>query len=131
MRQTIRLLPVVGAALFLGVRIPQNPAHASIFTTFTVNTAADAIDANPGNGTCATAAGNCTLRAAVQEANATAGEDWQTIDLPAGTYTLTITGSGDAESSDLDILDNLRIHGAGSQSTIIDGNGASRVLEIG
>jgi large repetitive protein len=127
MSRTIRLL-VVGAALFLGVVIPQDLAHAA---TFTVNTAADAVDANPGNGTCATAAGNCTLRAAVQEANATAGEDWQTIDLPAGTYTLTITGSGDAESSDLDILDNLRIHGAGSQSTIIDGNGASRVLEIG
>jgi CSLREA domain-containing protein len=120
----------VGTALFLGVMIPQNPAAAT-FTTFKVNTEADAIDANPGNGTCATAAGNCTLRAAVQEANALAGEDWQTIDLPAGTYTLTIAGSGDAESGDLDILDNLKIHGAGSQSTIIEGNGASRVLEIG
>ena len=120
----------VGAALFLGVMIPQNPAVAT-FTTFKVNTTADAVDVNPGNGTCATAAGNCTLRAAVQEANAIAGGDWQTINLPAGTYTLTIPGSGDAESGDLDILDNLKIHGAGSQSTIIDGNGASRVLEIG
>ena len=106
--------------------IPQVPAHAA---TFTVDSTTDTVDVNPGNGVCATAAGNCTLRAAVQEANAIPGTD--TINLQAGTYTLTIPGSGDAESGDLDVLDSLSINGSGLASTIIDGNGASRVFEIG
>ena len=38
--------------------------------TFTVNSTADAVDATLGDGICATATGICTLRAAVQEANA-------------------------------------------------------------
>jgi len=38
---------------------------------FLVNSTGDEPDANPGNGTCATAAFKCTLRAAIQEANAT------------------------------------------------------------
>jgi CSLREA domain-containing protein/uncharacterized repeat protein (TIGR01451 family) len=43
--------------------------------TFTVNSAGDASDANPGNGKCLTAGVVCTLRAAIQEANALAGRD--------------------------------------------------------
>ena len=50
--------------------------------TFNVDSTADEVDATPGDGTCATAGGACTLRAAVQEANATVGLD--TVDLPAG-----------------------------------------------
>ena len=37
-----------------------------------VNTFADAVDANVGDGICASANGNCSLRAAIQEANAAA-----------------------------------------------------------
>ncbi len=40
--------------------------------TFTVDTTADAGDDNVGDGICHTAADECTLRAAIQEANATA-----------------------------------------------------------
>src|SRR5688572_19139454 len=36
---------------------------------FTVNDMADAADSTPGDALCRTAAGRCTLRAAVQEAN--------------------------------------------------------------
>lgn len=45
--------------------------------TFTVNNAGDGSDATPGDGVCETAAGNgiCTLRAAIEEANATSGAD--------------------------------------------------------
>ena len=42
--------------------------------TFTVNSTADAGDANTGDGVCATTGGVCTLRAAIQQANALAGE---------------------------------------------------------
>ena len=40
-----------------------------------VNSTADAPDARPADGVCATARAACTLRAAIQEANATAAED--------------------------------------------------------
>src|SRR5207253_4577520 len=39
-------------------------------TAFTVDNNGDASDANTGDGTCATAGAVCTLRAAIQEANA-------------------------------------------------------------
>jgi len=38
-----------------------------------VNDTGDGPDASPGDGTCATSGGNCTLRAAIQEANAISG----------------------------------------------------------
>ncbi|HYN88641.1 MAG TPA: CSLREA domain-containing protein, partial [Ardenticatenaceae bacterium] len=41
--------------------------------TFTVDSTADVVDQSPGNGTCATSHGSCTLRAAIQEANAREG----------------------------------------------------------
>ncbi len=63
--------------------------------TFTVNSTADGADASPGNGVCATAAGVCTLRAAVQEANALAGADTINFSLPTGsTITLTSAAGG-------------------------------------
>lgn len=43
--------------------------------TLTVNDAGDTSDATPGDGICATAGGVCTLRAAIEEANALAGAD--------------------------------------------------------
>src|SRR4051812_28637704 len=90
--------------------------------TFTVDTTVDALDVLPGDGICATAVGECTLRAAIQETNALPGAD--TITLPAGTYLLTL-GSGDLDASgDLDVRDTLAIEGAGATTTIIDANHA-------
>ena len=43
--------------------------------TFTVDSTGDGADADPGNGTCATSGAVCTLRAAIEEANALAGAD--------------------------------------------------------
>ena len=62
----------------------------------------------------------CTLRAAITESNAVQ-YSITTIDLPAGTYTTTLTGAPeDANASgDLDISSYITIHGAGSSSTII------------
>ncbi|MGZ6070666.1 MAG: hypothetical protein ACXWK8_05580, partial [Myxococcaceae bacterium] len=86
-----------------------------------MDSTADAVDAAPGDGTCRTAAGTCTLRAALQEANAHAGPD--SVLLPAGTYTLTISGPAEdaAATGDLDITDDLLLVGAGASSTIVDG----------
>lgn len=98
--------------------------------TFTVNSTADEVDANPGDGTCATVGSICTLRAAVQEANTLAGAD--TINIPAGTYLLAIAGAGEdaSASGDLDITGDVTIIGAGAASTIIDANAIDRVLHI-
>lgn len=98
--------------------------------TFTVNSTADAVDANPGDGICATVGGECTLRAAVMEANALLGPD--VIILPLGIYVLAIPGSGEnaAATGDLDITDDLTITGGGADRTIIDGGKLDRVFEI-
>ena len=100
------------------------PAHA---VGFTVDSTADVVDASPGDGVCATAGGACTLRAAIMEANALAGAD--IITLPAGTYTLTISGAGDS-GGDLDITADLTITGAGQATTVVDGDGAFRVFRV-
>lgn len=119
-------------AIFLVFALLGTLAPSAGAATFTVNSTADAVDANPGNGICETAPGNgvCTLRAAVQEANALAGAD--TIILPAGTYTLGIAGADEdaAATGDLDITGSLTITGAGAASTIIDGGALDRVFEI-
>jgi CSLREA domain-containing protein len=101
-------------------------------TTFTADSTADAVDADPGDGVCETGTGNgvCTLRAAVQEANATPGSSL--IELSAGDYTLAIPGMDEdgAASGDLDVLGNLTIRGVDRLQTIIDGSALDRVFHV-
>jgi len=97
--------------------------------SFTVNDFSDTADANTAVSDCADSAGKCTLRAAIQQANANGGSN--TISLPAGTYSLSLTSDTDtapshatevdAASGDLDISNNLTITGAGASTTIVDG----------
>ncbi len=96
-----------------------------------VNTTADGTDAAPGDGACQTANGQCTLRAAIQEANALGGQ--QSIVLPAGTYALTIGGPDEDASAtgDLDITGAVTIFGAGAGTTIIDASAlGDRVFHV-
>lgn len=58
-----------------------------------VNSADDAPDADPGDGTCATEAGRCTVRAAIVGANATDGP--RRVSVPAGVFKLGIEGPGE------------------------------------
>jgi hypothetical protein len=64
---------------------------------------------------------DCSLRGAIQRANALAGAD--SVELPAGVYALTIQGAGEdaAGAGDLDITDDLTIQGAGAATTIVSG----------
>lgn|GEM_PF-2498915 len=88
-------------------------------TVFEVNTFQDAVDAAPGTGTCATITGACSLRAAIQEANALANGP-HTIKVPAGTYSLSLQGSEDiAAAGDLDINSSMIIEGFGADKTTI------------
>jgi hypothetical protein len=93
---------------------------------FNVNVTYDAFDAFPGDLKCDDGTGNCTLRAAVQESNATAAAD--DISVPGGVYQLTLVGPGAA--GDLDIYTQMRITGQGPRRTIVDGIGADRVFDV-
>ncbi len=92
-------------------------AGSAVAATFTVNTTADTPDARPGDGVCADSSGNCSLRAAIMEANALGGS--HTIVLQSGqTYTLSRdTAAGDennAAEDDLDITATITIQGNGA-----------------
>jgi CSLREA domain-containing protein len=105
------------------------PVHAA---TFVVTSTGDAADAKPGDGVCATGAATptCTLRAAIQETNALAGAD--TINVPSGTYFLTIQGASEdaAATGDLDITGELTINGTGTNAPVIGGSGIDRVFDV-
>ena len=103
--RTVRRLIVAGTAVLLIVLASSGTAGAA---TLVVDSTVDAVDDNPGNGVCATSGGQCTLRAAIEEANALAGDD--TITLPGGTYTV---------GSEIAISSNVTLNGAGAASTII------------
>lgn len=64
----------------------------SVLVSIVVNDNGDATDVNPGNAVCETAAGNgvCTLRAAVTEANALAGND--TITFAPSVTSISVNG---------------------------------------
>jgi predicted outer membrane repeat protein len=114
-------VPDIGAVEYL------NPAW------FFVDSFEDTVDANPGDGIVADANGRRTLRAAVQEANARAGN--QTIVLAAGTYELSLPGVNEAAAAtgDLDVTDtsgSLTIVGAGVDVTLIDASALDRVFEV-
>jgi len=93
---------------------------------FTVNSTMDGVDAAPGDGTCATSAGTCTVRAAMMEANALPGPDRMV--LAAQTYRLTLAGAGDG-AGDLDLISVVEIAGSGS-TAIRAIPGLDRVLEV-
>src|SRR2546427_7061290 len=106
----------------------------------TANCTADVANSTFSSTTCATAAPVqacpnlstvCTLRAAVEAANANSGPT-NTIVVPAGVYTLTIQDRNEdkAEKGDLDITNPVNITGAGASSVIIDGNGIDRVFDV-
>ena len=104
-----------------------NSVSASNEVTHTVNTQIDGADFNMGDGICDMDAGTngaqCSLRAAIQEANATTDHDL--ITLPSGLYELTEIGPDEdnAATGDLDVTAPLTLQGSGAETTIIDGNG--------
>lgn len=112
-------LAAFGAALILGLFAPADPAKSGS-TDLAVTKTADTND-----GSCTQA--DCSLREAVIYAN-TFGAD--AIELPAGTYRLTIAGGGEdsAATGDLDVRKGVTIRGEGARSTIIDAGGIDRVF---
>ena len=113
------MVRVAGASVVLaGALFVAQPAAAAPLS-FVVTSTADGADATLGDGLCATAAATCTLRAALQEAGASANA--VTITLPAGTYAI---------GSPLLVAGSPSITGADKATTIIDAGGAHRAFDI-
>lgn len=111
-------------ALLLGGAAPALGANLNVDTT------TDSPDAKPGDGQCVSKAGGCTLRAAVEEANATTLSD--TINVPAGTYVLGVPSGGGpdfGQTGTLVLNGEVQILGGDAASTIVDGGGKMRVFE--
>jgi len=100
---------------------PVTPTSTPLFETLYVTKTADTND-----GVCDS---DCSLREAIQTANANANAN--VINIPAGTYTLTITG-GDDNTGDLDIRNPVILDGDNAQNTIIVGGAGwnDRIFEI-
>jgi CSLREA domain-containing protein len=124
MRKTAFFILVVCFAL-MSFSVQSQPRN-----TFNINSTSDTNDASPGDGICADAGGNCSLRAAITEANATDAPD--TIILPVGNFIRTITGTGEDlnQTGDYDIRSSITLQGAGAAQTIIDGSNIEHVFQI-
>ena len=97
---------------------------------FSVTTLEDAIDVDVTDNVCLTAAGECSLRAAVQQANALPGLDH--INLPSGEYFLggSDPGENEALSGDLDISDSLSIRGEEVELVTISAGRVDRIFDL-
>jgi CSLREA domain-containing protein len=111
-------LRLLGLLCMLAGAVPAGAA------TFTVDTTGDAVDVTPGDGLCATAAGECTLRAAIQEANASPGRDAVQFNASLAGQTITLTNGDLPISADLDIF------GPGATSLTISGNNSSGIFRV-
>lgn len=111
-----------------------SPAIFAQAVTINVTTFSDEFDES-GTGT------GCSLREAVQAANTnapfggctTGGTGQETIQLPIGTYTFTLSGTDITNmAGDLDISSNLILRGEGTitDNTVINANGLDRALQI-
>ncbi len=124
------------AIIVLGSSLGVTPVVTSVFAppsvVITVDTPLDEFLATGGTG--------CSLREAIYSLNhADYGGCTRlgmtgrfTVRVPAGTYSLTLHGSGedDAQSGDLDILTGMDIIGDGIATTIVDGDASDRVFDV-
>lgn len=118
-------------SVVLLTRAPQVNGEPS--ATFSVNQLTDGLDANLADNLCdtnlATAGNQCSLRAAIQQANATPGTDTITFAF-TNVHKLTRAGiDNTAVNGDLDITDSIIIRGRTPQTTI-DGGGLDKVFSV-
>jgi len=121
-----KLSSCISALLIFGLLLLSLTSSAQ----FSVDVITDTPDANPGDGICADAGGNCSLRAAVMESNAFAGDN--DIFLPIGEYVFSIAGANEDASAtgDLDITGNLVITGEDTRQTIVNAFSLDRAFDI-
>ncbi|MBI1886578.1 MAG: CSLREA domain-containing protein [Chloroflexi bacterium] len=87
-RLTIRLL--TATVIALAMLVVADESHPAFALTFTVDSTADNADSNTGDGVCDDGSGACTLRAAIEQANATAATDVIEFSIGAGAVTIDL-----------------------------------------
>ncbi|HEV7646298.1 MAG TPA: VCBS repeat-containing protein [Pyrinomonadaceae bacterium] len=107
---------------------------AASAVTFVVNTASDTQDANPGDGICSDGS-NCSMRAAITEANALAGADIITVGPVVYNQTLVAANEDLNAGGDWDITSQITINGVSEASTIMQpvgtiGTASERVFNV-
>ena len=132
-RGSVVLVGIALALVPLGSAAPGHQARA-----FTVDSLTDEVDAAPGDGVCRSAAGRCTLRAALNEVSALRSDGSNVvITVPAGTYRLRLPpATVDGAGGDLDLgggpapPPRVEIQGAGAAATVIEQRQQDRVLDV-
>lgn len=112
---------MLGPALFAAFGACFVSPGVSLAATFAVNDPGDGPDADLGDGICATVEDRCTLRAAIDEANARPGRDRIDLRAWAGT-TVPI------QSELPPIRDAAEIDGGDGDAPVLDGRGSVRLL---
>lgn len=98
---------------------------------FYVTTTADEPDAVLGDGDCKTASDECSLRAAISEANLLDNLEADVIvDLPPGIYTLIFSDVNAHISFSRESSWNVVVRGHGAENTIIEGYGDVRLFSV-
>jgi hypothetical protein len=96
--------------------------------TFLVNVETDGHDQTPGDGSCAAAYRTCTLRAAIEEANALAGDDTiefsQSFQAPNPPRTIVLM------LGQLFVDSSLTIGGPGARQLAVDGAQKDRIMTV-
>ena len=95
---------------------------------FTVNSDGDMHDKTPGDGICAATFPVCTLRAAIEEANALPGHD--TIEFSPGFHTPNQPRTITLSLRELFVNSGLTINGPGARQLAVDGAQKDRVMQF-
>jgi CSLREA domain-containing protein len=130
-KKVLALGMVVAGMMAASLLMAASPAHAS--TTFVVNSSGDSPDASTDVAACDvdkfTSGDQCTLRAAIQQANATGGADTISFNIP-GTGVHTISPNSPLP----DIDESLTIDGysqpGSSPNTLTKGTNAKLMIEL-
>ncbi|HUF39630.1 MAG TPA: right-handed parallel beta-helix repeat-containing protein [Anaerolineales bacterium] len=119
-RSLLLLWVLIAPTIVIGGTLALFERSAARAGAFTVDTTGDTHDSVPGDGICADANGDCSLRAAIEESNRLAGAN--AIVLSTGTFILT--------EGQLWISDTLHISGETPETTIISAQSNSRAITI-
>jgi parallel beta-helix repeat protein len=117
-----RIVTLVILAALLWLPVVPSVSAERLAKTYTVNSNATAGDASPGDGVCATTSGDCTLHAAIEEANHSTGA--QTIK-----FARNFSGTEDISGGSLPTLtaDNVTIDASDQWNTASDRPGVEIV----
>jgi len=122
---------LLAALMAAGLTLAPRPAHAA--ETFTVDSNLDRADLNVGDGVCDGLFGqgnHCTLRAAIEEANASPGKDRINFNIGGDTGVKTIAMiEGLPEITDSVVIDGYSQPGA-EPNSLLFGNDAVLKIEI-